>query len=137
MAWSSRGCFAVLSIRPSQHRGWRCESLRDYESVRVRIVQMDYACRGRAEDASLRSALDLSQYVQHRRQILERDVAHVPDAERVRLPLPIAAAEGVAAGLHGVANLFGITNRFERRHGRGGVVAIGCQLRESRGPLDG
>src|SRR5947208_8306443 len=43
---------------------------------------------------------DLLEHIEHRVQIVDRDVAHVPDAEGRFFPLAVAAAERVAALLH-------------------------------------
>ena len=50
---------------------------------------------------------DFLQHIEHRVQIVERDVAHVADAEGRVLPLAVAAAERVAALLHLGADLVG------------------------------
>ena len=50
--------------------------------------------------AVTRQPRHLLEHVEHRFEIVERDVAHVPDAERRVFPVAVAAAEGVAALLH-------------------------------------
>ena len=78
-------------------------------------------------DASLRSALahNRRQNGQHRRHVVQRHVPHVPDAKRLRLPLPVPAAEDVAAFFHRLADLLGIAHRLERADGGGSVRAVG------------
>src|SRR3954451_9468768 len=78
---------------------------------------------------------DLLDHIEHRVQIVERGVAHVPDAEGRLFTVAVAAAEGEAAFFHLGANRI---RRFPRPQGADGarrMRRIGRSLRVLGGAL--
>src|SRR3954454_6858936 len=72
---------------------------------------------------------DLLEHIEHRVQIVERDIAHVADAEGLLLPVAVAPAEGEAPLFHLGANRIGRFHRPQCADGARRMRRIGRSLR--------